>query len=170
MKPFLLSFSALLVIFSFSNCANGKQLQENPPKVVQQPYYSTWTGGVKAAGSGFNLFIPVEKGSEIVLDTVYFRGKKGMLEKDPSNENLYVARFKTASAEHDRDFVMHEDPRMEYGNKPPAIRERIPFELKEGEAVVHYTKNGKSKYFRLTDIQKKDSGDVKVKNPQNIQH
>ncbi len=55
MKPFYLSFSALLVIFSFSNCANGKHLQEEPPKAVQQAYYTTWTGGVKAAGSGFNL-------------------------------------------------------------------------------------------------------------------
>lgn len=170
MKPFFISFSALLILMSFSNCANGKQLQEEPPKEIKQPYYTTWTGGVKAAGSGFNLFIPVDEKSEIILDTVYFRGKKGLLEKDPSNENLYIARFKIDGAEHDEDFVMHEDPRMEYGNKPPAIIERIPFELGEGEAVVHFVKNGKSKYFRLTGIQKKDSADVKLKNPKNIQH
>jgi hypothetical protein len=170
MKPFLLSFSALLVIFSFSNCANGKQLQEKPPKAVKQAYYTSWTGGVKAAGSGFNLFIPVEENSEITMDTVYFRGKKGLLEKDPSDENLYVARFKTASAEHDRDFVMHEDPRMEYGNKPPAIIEKIPFELAEGEAVVRFTRNGTEKYFRIKNIQKRDSGEVRLKNPKNIQH
>ena len=170
MKPLYLSFLALSFIFSFSSCANGKQLQEEPPKTVQQAYYTNWTGGVKAAGSGFNLFIPVEEGSEMQMDTVYFRGKKGMLEKVASQENLYVARFKTASAEHDRDLVMHKDPKMEYGNKPPAIIEKIPFELAEGEAIVHFTKNGKSKYFRLTGIQKRDSAEVKVKKPENIQH
>lgn len=170
MKPFLLIVSAAVLLFSFSNCANGKQLQEEPPKAVKQPYYTTWTGGVKAAGSGFNLFIPVEENSEIVMDTVYFRGKKGVLEKEPSEENLYVARFKMVSAEHDRDFVMHEDPKKEYGNKPPAVIERIPFELAEGEAVVRYTRNGKPKYFRLTGIEKKDSAEVKLKKPSNIQH
>lgn len=170
MKPFLLSLSALVVLLSFSNCANGKQLQEEPPKAVKEPFYTTWTGGVKAAGSGFNLFIPVEENSEIVMDTVYFRGRSAVLEKEPSEENLYVARFKNPSAGPDRDFVMHKDPKMEYGNKPPAVIEKIPFELAEGEAVVRYTKKGKPKYFRLTGIQKKDSTEVKLKKPSNIQH
>ncbi|MDX1603742.1 MAG: hypothetical protein R3209_11780 [Salinimicrobium sediminis] len=168
MKSLLLSFSALLVLISFSSCANGKQLQEDPPKSVQQAYYTTWTGGVKGAGSGYNLFIPVDKDSKIVMDTVYFRGKKGVLEKVASEEGLYVARFKSPAEP--RDMVMHADPKMEYGNRPPEIIEDLPFELAEGEAVVRYTKNGKEKYFRIKNIQKKDSGEVKLKNPENIRH
>ncbi|NJW52018.1 hypothetical protein [Salinimicrobium oceani] len=170
MKPFLLLFSAFVILLSFSNCANGKQLQEKAPKAVKQPYYTSWTGGVKAAGSGFNLFIPVEETASIIMDTVYFRGKKGILERDPSNEHLYVARFKIGATEHDRDFVMHEDPKKEYGNQIPVVKEKIPFELAEGEAVVRYTENGKAKYFRLTGIQKREAAEVKVKNPENIQH
>ena len=168
MKPILLFFSAFLVIFSFSNCANGKQLQEEPPKAVQQAYYTTWTGGVKGAGSGFNLFIPVAADEELTMDTVYFRGRKGILEKLPSEDNLYVARFK--DPEKSRDFVMHEDPKMEYGNKLPVKIENIPFELEEGEAVVRYTKNGVEKFFRIKNIEKKESGEVKLKNPENIRH
>lgn len=168
MKPFFLSFSALLILMSFSNCANGKQLQEEPPKAVQEPFYTTWTGGLKGAGSGYNLFIPVAADAEIELDTVYFRGRKGVLEKEPSNPNLYVARFKNPGA--DKDFVMHKDPKMEYGNKVPAVIEKIPFELAEGEAVVRYTRDGKEKFFRIKDIQKKDADEVRLKNPKNIQH
>lgn len=168
MKSLLLSFSALLVLISFSSCANGKQLQEDPPKSVQQAYYTTWTGGVKGAGSGYNLFIPVDKDSKIVMDTVYFRGKKGVLEKVAFEEGLYVARFKSPAEP--RDMVMHADPKMEYGNRPPEIIEDLPFELAEGEAVIRYTKNGKDKYFRIKNIQKKDSGEVKLKNPENIRH
>lgn len=168
MKPFLLSFSALLVIFSFSNCANGKQLQEEPPKSVQQAYYTTWTGGVKGAGSGFNLFIPVASDADMQMDTVYFKGRKAVLEQEPSTPNLYVARFKDPGT--DKDFVMHKDPKMEYGNQVPVMIEKIPFELEEGEAVVRYTRNGKEKFFRLKNIQKKGSDEVRLKNPKNIQH
>ncbi|WP_156877227.1 hypothetical protein [Salinimicrobium terrae] len=168
MKIFLLSFSALLVIFSFSNCANGKQVQEKPPQAVGQAYYTTWTGGVKGAGSGYNLFIPVEADADMQMDTVYFRGRKAVLEQEISAPNLYIARFKDPGA--DKDFVMHKDPKMEYGNQVPAMIEKIPFELEEGEAIVRYTRNGKEKFFRLKDIQKKDSEEVRLKNPQNIRH
>ena len=168
MKPFFFAFSALLILMSFSNCANGKQLQEEPPKAVKEAYYTTWTGGVKGAGSGFNLFIPVAADAEISLDTVYFRGRKGVLEKEPSDPYLYVARFKTPGST--KDLVMHKDPKMEYGNEPPAIIEKIPFELEEGEAVVRYTRKGKEKFFRIKNIQKRDSGEVRLKNPENIQH
>ena len=168
MKPFFLSFSALLVVFSFSSCANGKQLQEEPPKAVQQAYYTTWTGGVKGAGSGFNLFVPVAANAKIELDTVYFRGRKGVLEKVASEENLYVARFKNPGKS--KDFVMHEDPKKEFGNELPVRIEKIPFELEEGEAVVRYTKDGNEKFFRIRNIEKRDSAEVRLKNPQNIRH
>lgn len=168
MRPFFLSFSALFILMSFSNCANGKQLQEEPPKAVKEAYYTSWTGGVKGAGSGFNLFIPVAADSDIKMDTVYFRGRKGVLEIEPSAPNLYVARFKNPGVS--KDFVMHKDPKMEYGNEVPAVIEKIPFELEEGEAVVRYTKDGVEKFFRIKDIQKRDDGEVRLKNPKNIQH
>ena len=168
MKPFFFSFSALLILMSFSNCANGKQLQEEPPKAVGEAFYTTWTGGVRGAGSGFNLFIPVAANSEIKMDTVYFRGRKGVLEIEPSNPDLYVARFENPGAT--KDFVMHKDPKKEFGNEVPKMIEKIPFELAKGEAVVHYTRKGKEKFFRIKNIQKKDSGEVRLKNPKNIQH
>lgn len=168
MRPFFFSFSAILILMSFSNCANGKQLQEEPPKAVKEAYYTTWTGGVRGAGSGLNLFIPIAPNTEIELDTVYFRGKKGVLERDATDANLYVARFKNKGT--DKDFVMHKDPKMEYGNEVPAVIEKIPFELEEGEAVVRYTKDGIEKFFRIKDIQKRDSEEVRLKNPKNIRH
>ena len=170
MKILLKTLPALLVIFSFTNCANGKKLQETPPAVVDQAYFTTWTGGVRTAGSGYNLFIPVKPNSDLQLDSVYFRGRKVAIEKEASENGLFVARFKNSSENEGRDIVMHADPRKEYGNKPPVILEKIPFELQPDEAVVLYTKNGKSKYFKITGIRKKESGDVKIKDPQNIQH
>ncbi|MFD2517407.1 hypothetical protein [Salinimicrobium flavum] len=171
MKIFLKTIPALLVLFSFSNCANGKKLQEEPPLAIKEAYYTSWVGGVKGAGSGINLYIPAEEDAEISLDSVYFRGRKAVLEKDPAEPGLYVATFKIRSDEGKAaDIIMHRDPKKEYGNKPPVILEKIPFELEQDEAVVRYTRNGKEKYFRITGIKKKETGEVILKNPQNIQH
>ena len=163
--------SAFLLVFVLASCANGKQLQEQPPFEIGKAYYTTWTAGVKAAGSGYNLFIPVAEDSEIVLDSAYFRGRKAEVIKEISQPNLFVARFKIPSTEgKEPDVVMHADPRMEYGNKPPVILEDIPFELEADEAVLRYSKNGKAKYFKIKNLEKRESRDVKIKNPENILH
>lgn len=171
MKQLLHIFSAGLILLGVSSCANGKKLQEEPPVALQEAYYTTWTGGVKGADSGFSLFIPAEEKEGIKLDSVYFRGRRAVIEKSGTSENLYVAYFKIPSEEGKApDVIMHIDPRKEYGNKPPQLPEKIPFELEEGEAVVKYSKNGKENYFRITGIKKKDSGDVEIKKPENIRH
>lgn len=169
MKLLLKTIPALLVLFSFSNCANGKKLQEDAPVAidVEQAYYTTWTGGVRTAGSGYNLFIPLKPNSQIQLDSAFFRGRKAVIEKVDSEAGLFVARFKNPSK---KDIIMHADPKEEYGNEPPVILEKLPFELEEDEAVVKYSKNGNSNYFRIKEVKKKESGEVKIKNPQNIQH
>lgn len=171
MKQCLQLLSAGLILFGLTSCANGKKLQEESPVPLKQAYYTSWTGGVKGADSGYTLFIPAEADTEVQLDSVYFRGRKAVLEKSGAEPNLYVAYFKIPSEEgKPTDVVMHIDPKKEYGNKPPQLPEKIPFELEEGEAVVKYTRSGKEKYFRITGIQKRDSADVEIKKPENIRH
>lgn len=171
MKFLLKSFPALLILFSFSNCANGKQHQQEPPAEIQQAYYSTWTGGVKAAPSGLNLFIPVKPGSEIVLDSVFFRGKKAALIKEDPENSLFVARFTIGSYEgRASDLIMHSDPKREYGNEIPKLPEEIPFDLAPDEAMVRYEDEGNIRFFKITGVAEKDASDVQIKRPQNIRH
>jgi hypothetical protein len=171
MKQLLHIFSAASIILGMASCANGKKLQEEPPVALQEAYYTTWTSGAKGADSGFSLFIPAEDNLGVELDSVYFRGRKAAIEKSGAAENLYVAYFKIPSDEGKaRDVIMHVDPKKEYGNKPPQLPEKIPFQLEEGEAVVKYTRNGKEKYFRITGIKKRDTADVEIKKPENIRH
>lgn len=162
----------IIVLFGFSNCANGKKIHEEPPVPLEQAYYTTWVGGVKGAGSGLNLFVPLGalNNSEVELDSVYFRGKRTKLKTKPQNPNLYIGYFESKNPQKAPDFVMSSDPREEYGNKPPIILEKIPFELKEDEAVISYKKDGKTGYYKITGIQKKDEDEVKLKNPENIRH
>ena len=169
MKTLLKILPVSLILFSFSNCASGKRVQQEAPAEVEQAFYSTWTGGVKGADSGMAVFIPVQKDKELVLDTVFFRGMKAPLEKEVTEPNLYVGYFKIPSPV-DRDLVMHSDPRKEFGNKPPVILEDIPFELEPDEAVVQYTKDGKEKFFKIKVTKKAESEPILRKKPENIRH
>ncbi|WP_424492845.1 hypothetical protein [Salinimicrobium sp. GXAS 041] len=171
MKATITFFFGIFIIISMSNCANGQKITEEAPVAFQQAYYTPWVGGVKGSGAGYNLFIPVNgEMAEVQLDSVYFRGKKAKLTTKPQNDNLYIGHFETSSGTKKApDLVMSSDPREEYGNQAPEIIRDFPFELKEDEAVVSFRKEGKTSYFKISNIQKRDS-DVKINYPDNIQH
>lgn len=170
-QHWILGIGIFLLLLLTTSCANGKKVQETGDLVIESAYYTAWTGGVKGADSGYTLFLPAKLNSDIKLDSVYFRGRKAAIEKSGAAPDLYVAYFKIPSDEGEApDIIMHADPRREYGNKPPRIPEKIPFELQEGEAVVRYLHNGKENYLRVTGIKKEDGGEVKIKSPENIRH
>lgn len=172
MKTTFTFLFGITLMMSFSNCANSKKLQEQQPVALEQVYYTTWPGGAKDKASGINLFIPVKniKHSEVHLDSVYFRGRAAELKKEPRDTDVYIANFRTTSEEKASDLVMSSDPREEYGNQPPEIVREFPFELREDEAVVSYKKDGKTNYYKITGIVKKDRDDKEIKYPENIRH
>lgn len=173
MKTGVCYFFGMIILFSFYNCANGKKLQEEAPLPFEQAYYTTWTGEVKGAGSGLDLFIPTGslRDAEVELDSVYFRGKRAELVTDPKAPGVYMARFKSGDIKGGkRDIIMHRDPKEEYGNQPPEIVEEFPFSLEPDEAVVTFRNNGKTSYFKIVGIEERDTREIEIKYPENIRH
>jgi hypothetical protein len=146
----------VFVMTGFSNCAGSKKLQQEAPFTMGTVYYEKWVAGVKGGGSGINLGMTLTKLPEdIVLDSVYFRGMKAPLVKETTEKGiLYLAHFKT-ELNKKKDIISHEDPKMEVGNEPPSIQEKIPFELKENEAVISYLHKGKKRYYKIEGIKAK---------------
>lgn len=171
MKNLLKILPVTMILFSFSNCASGRKLQKEPPVEVKQAYYSTWTAEVRGADSGIAFFLPIEGNKNVILDSVYFRGRIEALHEEPETKGLYAAYFKIPSKEGlPDDFVMHSDPKKEFGNKPPVILKDFPFELKSDEAVIRYTVGDKVRYFKTNVIKKEDSLPIMRKKPENIRH
>ena len=171
MKILLKILPVSFILFSFSNCASGRKIEKEPPVEVKQAYFTSSRAEVRGADSQIALFIPVEDKKKVALDSVYFRGRKEVLKNDPENPGLYVAYFKIPSKEGlPEDFVMHSDPKKEYGNKPPVVLKDFPFDLKADEAMVRYMVDGKVKYFRINVIPKEESGPIMRKKPENIRH
>jgi len=59
-----------------------------------------------------------------------------------------------------QDIVLSSDPKAEYGNRIPEKPMKIPFELLHNECVISYIKNGKTMYYKLTNVEEINSFDV----------
>ncbi len=151
MKNFLLIFFCAIFLISFSQCRNSKQmpylLQNDIPFTIKKATYKTWVAGIKGGGSGVDVFFTIDSFNTgvISLDSLYFRNKKKKIEK---NDTLYIARFITETNQQ-KDIILHQNPQQEYGNTPPKILEKFPFELNDDECVIRFTEKGRIKYFKL---------------------
>ncbi len=139
---------------SFSKCSTTKKLQNSAPFKIGQVYYQYWVAGVKGGGSGVNLFIPIASNlKNITLDSVYFRGERSKLES--TDQILFVGRFQTTTNQN-KDIIMSSDPYAEYGNKVPERPKKAPFKIKDSECVVSYKQGNTLKYYKISNIIKKD--------------
>lgn len=143
----------LIVTVSFSQCSTPKKLQKTIPLEIGQVYYQDLISDIKSSGSGFDLFIPIlSNPSNIMLDSVYFRGMQSQLKV--TNKTLYVAHLRTI-ANQKKDVIMSSEPYAEYGNKVPELTKNPPFKLKYNECVISYKQGFKTKYFKIKGIVKK---------------
>ena len=157
MKTFKKLFATgllLSIMANFLNCASSQSLEKSIPLEIGDVYFQNWVAGVKGGGSGVNLFIPIiSNTNNIILDSVYFRGKKVKLEL--KNNTLYVGYFKSLINEK-KDIVMSSNRIEELNNPVPKIPKNIPFKLENNECVVSYKNNGKTKYHKLSNITEKE--------------
>lgn len=156
LKRIIYIISIGLIMVSFSNCSTAQKLQKETPFVIGEVFSEKWVAGVEGGGAGTNVFIPVSKTNKnLVLDSLYFQGKAVKLEKkDNKNGLLYIGRF-ASNINQKEDIIMHEDPKKEYGNKPSVPQVKMPFEIKENEAIVSYKVNDATKYFKIENIKSK---------------
>jgi len=134
----------ILVSLSFSQCASTMKLEKESPISFGEVYTKSWVAGVKGGGSGTNIFIETKTG-DIVLDSVYFRGKVSKLEVKPGNNTLFIGRFLFTS--NTRQNLFSND----LGTVKLESKD-FPFQLKENECVVSYIIDTKTKYYKIGNI------------------
>lgn len=143
MKNFIL-FSGVVLVLSFvTGCGSNKELQERAPAQFQEVYITQHENGVN-----LNIPIAVIQEERVSLDSVYFRGMRSALVQDKDQKNLYSAEFNTAAGMK----IMSSDPAEESKNNLPQKPEKSPFDISKDEAVLVFKEEGKTKYFKITDI------------------
>lgn len=135
--------SLAIISVSFSQCASTIKFQKEAPISFGEVYCQSWVAGVKGGGSGTNIFIKTES-NDLVLDSVYFRGKVSKLETKPGNKQLFIGRFlSTSNTEKYNLGTTSSDKRND---------ENFPFTLQNSECVVSYTVDEKINYYKLGNI------------------
>lgn len=138
MKAYLII--ALFLVTSLTNCSTmqnkNTHLQNKAPFTVEEALH------ISNENAPYTILSIKKTNPEIVLDEVYFLDKKLKLKLDAGS---YIAKINTII---NKDLILHSDPKKEYGNTPP-VMEKIPFKLKDNEAVVSYKIKGIVKYYKL---------------------
>lgn len=146
---FLSFFSFML----FLGCANTYKLEKTSDFNFSESYYSSWSSGIREGGSGFNIFLTMEENSKFndgnnKLEGIYFKGKYVKLKYQGLDK--YQAFIKENN---NSDILKFEDYPI---NKTVATKqEKIPFILKDNEAVIHYLINNKQHYIKTILTKKK---------------
>jgi len=150
--------SLAIISVSFAQCASTMKLQKEAPTNFGEVYCQSWVAGVKGGGSGTNIFIETQS-NDLVLDSVYFRGKVSKLETKPGNKQLYIGRYLSTSNTEKYNF---ETTSSDKGND-----EDFPFKLADSECVVSFTEDGKTKYYKLDNVIERQTDALPMSTPPN---
>lgn len=142
----------LLIAFSFTQCGSVK-FTENPPFTITDAQYQNWIGGMPGS-SGTIITIAYDSNTEITFDSIYFANKIGSLKASSNNGNQsLIGTINNTTSIVKKDLILHSDPKKEFKNELPTVK-KLPFELKENEAVISYKQGEKTKYFKIEKVKK----------------
>lgn len=142
----------LFIVLGFTTCKSVKT-EGNTSFKVNGATYNYWVGG-QAGVSGIRVIINYTSDEEVTFDKIYFQKKEGTIENYLRDGKTFLVGRISTSKKRGGDLTMDIDPKEEMNNKLP---EKIPFELKENEAVIMYTYKGESHHYKITDIKKTQS-------------
>ena len=150
----LLTITAVSVFLLAQCSCSERAFKKNPPFSISHSHSQDWIGGIPGV-SGTSVHInlsAIEK--DVRPDSLFFRQSKAKIDvKTAEKGHLWVANFRNNSP---RDINMHSDPQGEYGNSAPNLK-GISFELADGEAVISYESKGKKAYYKITNLEKKET-------------
>jgi hypothetical protein len=147
-----------IIMSSFSQCSSAQKLQAEAPTTFGDIYCKKQVSGIAEGPASLNIYIEI-KDSEFIPDSVYFRERVVKLERHSQKAELFIGQFMLQSGQK-QDIIMSGNSKAEYGNKMPKKPVKIPFELAYDECVVSYKINGKTKYYKLTNVEEIHSIDV----------
>jgi hypothetical protein len=144
---------AITSLFLFS--CNTTKFVKNPPFKIIDATYQNWYGGREGV-KGISVKILLKNiDKDITFDTIYF--KKHALRTlitEVENAKLLSANINTGYKP--EKIQMHANPKKEYGNSLPDSKKDTPFNLKENETVISFTKSNKTRFYKLQLKKEKD--------------
>ncbi|WP_435260996.1 hypothetical protein [Tenacibaculum sp. nBUS_03] len=130
------------------------KFEKTPPFTIKGASYVNITGGMPGNNST-DVKIAFSSPKKVIFEKVYFMNKIIDVTIETKGSSKYIiGRHYYSSGNNKYNIQLHDDSKKEYGNTPPKVKNKFPFELKENEAVLSYKEAGKIKYFKLENIKK----------------
>jgi len=144
---------AFITIF-LTNCKSS-QFDAKPPFSISSATYNDWVGGQEGV-SGIRLVFNLNSKQTIKFLKVYFNKREAILEtKEKEGITTLIGNISTSTIGNS-NLVMDVDPKKEINNEIPETN--FPFDLKEKEAVLSYLEKGVTKFYKVKNIKKTDTG------------
>jgi len=148
---FLIPISAI-IIMSFSQCSSA-QFDKKAPITITDSFYKNWMGGRQGVKGVLITIKAKAPETDIIFDSIYFNNKMVKLQPHIEKNELTLTGNFIIPSKTDH-IIMHADPKKEFGNKPPNISNKIPFELQDNEAVISYFIKSKKRFYKISNIKK----------------
>ena len=151
MKSFNIYLFSFVLFLIMIGC-KSQNLETSAPFEIGEKTYFYWVGGQKGT-QGTTITLEGETtSSNISFSKVYFQNHEYDVVPQFNGNDFVIAA--TMSEFHKADRIMSGDPVAEYGNRPPQIPKKIPFDLKNDEAVILYSVNGQESYHKISEVKK----------------
>ena len=138
----------IIIMASFSQCSSAQHtLEDKAPEGLKmtEAYYQVIPPGIREGDTTVKIYMPMHTDTQ--LDSIFFRGQQA---KFIEENGMYVATLVEASKE---KYALGEgEPNTA---KPREVKE-LPFKLEAEECVISYEDAGKTKYFKIDQLHKKE--------------
>lgn len=145
------TISILIIAITLIQCGSSKFV-DNPPFTVNSAFFTEWVGGQPGV-SGTNVVVNYTSSEDIKFDSIYFRNRVEKLQDKGMNDQKTIVGYFTNPVK--EDIIIDKNPTKELNNRPPN-QKKNPFDLKENEAVISFKEGDKTKYYKISSLEKKE--------------
>ncbi|RYJ53223.1 hypothetical protein DR871_004015 [Flavobacterium petrolei] len=140
----------LITAISLTFCAMKHELQTEFPQEIQSVFYQKVKKGTESSVINFYIEFKKPLAANIKLEKIYFHNQESLVQEITPKD------FKSSFLQSIKkeDLIMDKNPAKEYGNKAPVVH-KSKFDLKSNEAVLEYTKNGKTLFYKISNVLEK---------------
>jgi len=132
----------------------SQNLATSAPFSIDEKTYFYWNGGKQGTEGTTIRLVGHTQSLNVSFSKLYFQNHEyGIVPEFNSQGFVIEGSF---SKFREKDVILHKDPAAEYGNEPQKVEKKIPFDLKDDEAVLLYSVNGMEGYHKISGIKQLD--------------
>lgn len=147
-----INFISFCILIFLLGCANSYKLEKKPELNILESYYKTKSSGVRGGDSGYSIYLMLDENTNldtknIKIKGIYFKDKYADL------KNQGLGKYQTFIKQDNNTDSL--EPVFNSKKSVEIQEEKIPFVLKDTEAVISYLQNEKMKFFKVALTKKK---------------